>query len=463
MKRISALSLMLTLALVSGSLVGVPASAHLSQGTATVLRASAAKLSKPLPITSVSSARTSKGEIRVRWTHDGSQTTSQRIHVATSSFNSGGRGKNHIIINLSANQRSYTLTAEQLKKVKSPIGSARMIWYRVEARNERGTEALSAFTHGESPTAIVGQPNNEKPAKATTLDVATYNVVTATASPAGKSWTSRKKAVAAQIVKADVGIVGLQEAITYKQGSSTQIKQLLSEVQKAQKAVDPSVKWKLTRSTRYVSPKVKGGEDGSRILYDSARYKLLTACRDSFGSGASKNYSASCSMKLPRYNSSETQTYLAYAQFEDRKTKERFWVASFHLKADKASKYDSLRAKQTSAVLKKMNQLAGTKTPVIFLADTNSSTMHNQKQSVMNQLLADKYIDSASAVKTTNLAYNSYNHWTKQSKQYEDYGYRIDYVMARGKGVHFASHVMYMKNAYKASDHNLIKARILIP
>ncbi len=417
----------------------------------------ATKARAPKPITT-SWKHTAAGNVQISWKHDGAYTKSIRLHVASSSFAQGKRGQNHQVFNLPANARSYTLTSADLKKLAAPVGSGRVLRFRVEARNTGATETRVKYSSG-SAAAIVGQPLNKAPKSATTLTIASYNVTSASANPSNKKWANRKKAVAQQIVNSKAGIVGVQEAITLKQGKSTQIKQLLSEVKSAQKKKDKKVKWKLTRDTRYIKRGKPGGNDGQRILYDSAKYKMVSKCKNTTGTGKNNDYSSSCTVKLPRVGAAKFQRFAQVVQFEDKKTKQRFWVVNTHLEHRKGAKYDKNRDKQVAKILNHVKKVNKANKPVFFLGDLNSSNKRAENLKTIDRLLKSGYVDSASAKKTKNIAYHTYNNWQKQKASPAKFGSRIDFILGKGKNVHFSQYTT-VKNGYKASDHNLIKATV---
>lgn len=404
-------------------------------------------------------SQTSTGHIKIKWSHNGAYTTNQRVHLATTSFNSGSKGEDHRIIKVSKDARSYTLTDADLAALNAPVGSGRVIRFRVEARNEGLNPTRTKFNTGLTPSAIVGQPRGAAPTNATSLTIATYNVTSAAANPKNHLWKNRKTQVAQQIVNAKAGIVGIQEAITLKQGSSTQIKQLLSEVKKQQAKKNKAVKWKLVRDTRYIKRGKPGGNDGQRILYDSSKYKLLSTCKNKTGSGKNSDYSMSCAVKLPRAGSASSQKFATFAQFQDRTTKAKFWVVSVHLEHRDGAKYDKNRKAQVKVVLDKIKKINKSNQPVMLVGDLNSSNKRETSLATLDSILKNGFVDAASAKSTANLAYPTYNNWQKQSANVTKYASRIDFIMGKGANVHFSKYTT-VKNGYKASDHNIVKATV---
>ena len=63
--------------------------------------------------------------------------------------------------------------------------------------------------------------------------------------------------------------------------------------------------YRLVRTTPYVAANVKIGTQGTRILYDTTRYTLVSHCSDKTGN---HRYSRSCTIRLPlRAHDPETE------------------------------------------------------------------------------------------------------------------------------------------------------------
>ncbi len=408
----------------------------------------------PEPI-NVKAGKVSNGRVKLSWVHNTQFTTSFRVHIASTPFTGGKKGKNHTVISLPVTAKSVVLTKKQLAALGTPIGSGRSFRYRVEARNVGASETRSRYSH-TSTVAVAGQPNTKPKKPKTSLRIGTFNVASVKASGRNPSWSSRRSTVAKYIVNSKAGIIGLQEASTNKAGRSTQLKQLLAEVKSAQKKKKKSVKWKLVRSTRYIKPGQPGGDDGARILYDSARYKLLSKCSDTTGKGKKKrSYSTSCTVKLPRLGGVNYQRSAAVAQFQDRKTKQKFWVVSAHLEHRKGSKYHKNRKAQVDTILKHMRKVNKKSLPVFFVGDLNSSSARSSDFSIVNRLFKAGYFDGATAEKSSGLKYSTFNGWKKQKAASSGVAGRIDFVFANSKNV-YATKYTNKFHGQKATDHNLV-------
>ena len=139
--------------------------------------------------------------------------------------------------------------------------------------------------------------------------------------------------MAEEIKSRDPGIVAIQELGPGRaDGKKTRIKNSLRQTESLQKAFQ-----RRRRRQVPIGPdhRVRGARDlagtqGTRILYDTTKYRLISDCRETTGK---KNYNSSCSMDMP-VMSSDSRAHrrsAAYAEFEDRKTGENFFVVSVHL------------------------------------------------------------------------------------------------------------------------------------
>ncbi|WP_029068354.1 endonuclease/exonuclease/phosphatase family protein [Jonesia quinghaiensis] len=476
----TSLSIMLTIAVApagaasigqthSTAVTTMPAAQPLSPASAVTLLPSATDNSVALGLMhtgprtpswyTVNAQPASGGRVAITWEHNGVRTTSQRLHLAAATFAPGSKGPHHRVIELPATARSYTLTAGELRSIRSAIGTARDFRFRLEAINTDSTGSTSKF----SPLGygIAGQPLSKKPTQATTLTVASYNITGAGTGGEEKPWAKRRTAVAQEVVNSKAGIVAVQEALTKKTSKKSktgQINQFLSSVRSVQRKKDRSVNWKMVRTTRYVRPGINGGNDGARILYDANRYKLISTCKQTT---KKKKYSTSCAIKLPRIGIDRYQRYAAIAQFKDRKTGKRFWFVSAHLEHRWGAKYDKNRAAQMATILKRIDKVNSAGRPVILAGDLNSSTKRTQNFSTLNKVYSAGFIDTATAPRRTGLNYNTYNNWRTQKADSSGYATRIDFVFARGAAV-YASSYSNRVNGYRASDHNLVKATVSI-
>ena len=155
-----------------------------------------------------------------------------------------------------------------------------------------------------------------------TLRTGTFNVRTARANDGG-SWLSRANDVAREIASRDPGVLAIQELgpgrADGSKGTTTGHLRQTTSLERSLKSVIGDGRYQLVRTTPYVRPGTNHGTQGTRILYDTRKFKLLSNCPEKTGS---KNYNPSCSMNMPlRSSDSESlRRSAAYAKFADRKT-----------------------------------------------------------------------------------------------------------------------------------------------
>jgi endonuclease/exonuclease/phosphatase family metal-dependent hydrolase len=300
-----------------------------------------------------------------------------------------------------------------------------------------------------------------------TLRVGTFNVRTARAND-GRSWLSRAGDVAREIASRNPGVLAVQElgpgrADGSKGTTTGHLRQTIS-LERSLKSVVGDSRYQLVRTTPYVKPGTNHGTQGTRILYDTRKFKLLSHCPEKTGS---KNYNPSCSMNMPlRGSDSESlRRSAAYAKFADRKTGKRFWVVSVHLDDRHSSSlsteksYNALRGRQARAVYLKVNSLRKTGEKVIYAGDFNSWHTNRAGDAPHEYLVSQGFHDTFAADSRINTKYPTVNHYktTLSAKPI-----RLDYVMIKGsKRVLRYENVMKRVDSSRPSDHNLVVSDVV--
>ena len=311
------------------------------------------------------------------------------------------------------------------------------------------------FNAGEDPSSL-------------TLRVGSFNVRTARAHD-GRSWLSRASDVAREIASRDPGVLAVQElgpgrADGTKGTTTGHLRQTTSLVRSLRSVVGDS-RYQLVRTTPYVRPGTNHGTQGTRILYDTRKFKLLSNCPEKTGS---KNYNPSCSMNMPlRSSDSESlRRSAAYAKFADRKSGKRFWVVSVHLDDRHSSSlsteksYNALRGRQARAVYLRVNGLAKAGEDIIYAGDFNSWATNRAGDAPRRYLLGQGFTDSYSADTKINAKYPTINHYktTLAAK-----GVRLDYVLIKGsKKILKYENVMRRVDSSRPSDHNMIISDMIL-
>jgi endonuclease/exonuclease/phosphatase family metal-dependent hydrolase len=301
-----------------------------------------------------------------------------------------------------------------------------------------------------------------------TLRTGTFNVRTARAHD-GRSWLSRAKDVAREIASRDPGVLAIQELGPGRadgtKGTTTGHLRQTTSLERSLKSVIGDGRYQLVRTTPYVKPGTNHGTQGTRILYDTRKFKLLSNCPEKTGS---KNYNPSCSMNMPlRSSDSESlRRSAAYAKFADRKTGRRFWVVSVHLddrhsgSLSTEKSYNALRGKQARAVYLRVNGLAKAGEKIIYAGDFNSWATNRAGDAPRKYLLGQGFDDTYGAESRINAKYPTINHY-KTTLAVK--GVRLDYVMVRGsKRVLRYENVMQRVDSSRPSDHNLVVSDVVL-
>lgn len=301
-----------------------------------------------------------------------------------------------------------------------------------------------------------------------TLRVGTFNVRTARAHD-DRSWLERANDVAREIASRNPGVLAVQElgpgrADGSKGTTTGHLRQTVSLERSLQRVIGDD-RYQLVRTTPYVRPGTDHGTQGTRILYDTRKFKLLSSCPEKTGS---KNYNPSCSMNLPlRSSDSESlRRSAAYAKFANRKTGVRFWVVSVHLDDRHSSSlsteksYNALRGAQARAVYLKVNGLRKSGEKIIYAGDFNSWQTNRAGDAPREYLLRQGFSDTAAAATRININYPTINHFntTVTAKRI-----RLDMVMIKGsKRVLRYENVMKRVDSSRPSDHNLVVSDVVL-
>jgi endonuclease/exonuclease/phosphatase family metal-dependent hydrolase len=316
-------------------------------------------------------------------------------------------------------------------------------------------QAREAFSVSEKPSSL-------------SLRVGTFNVRTARATDGG-SWLHRASDVAREIASRSPGLLAVQELgpgrADGSKGTTTGHLRQTTSLERSLKSVVGDSRYQLVRTTPYVKPGTNHGTQGTRILYDTRKFKLLSNCPEKTGS---KNYNPSCSMNMPlRSSDSESlRRSAAYAKFADRKTGARFWLVSVHLDDRHSSSlsteksYNALRGAQARAVYRKVNGLAKSGEKIIYAGDFNSWATNRGGDAPHKYLVGQGFSDTVAADKRINVKYPTVNHFetTLSVKPI-----RLDYVMIKGsKQVLRYENVMKRVDSSRPSDHNLIVSDVIL-
>jgi endonuclease/exonuclease/phosphatase family metal-dependent hydrolase len=375
-----------------------------------------------------------------------------------------------------------SISAESTSSAGSSAGSRDSV--KVEAdpgvsqtlvgRQQQGSDAGSKVDAGATKTARSTSLRKREAfkvnvqASSLALRVGTFNVRTARAND-DRTWLQRASDVAREIASRNPGILAVQELGPGRadgtKGTTTGHLRQTTSLERSLRSVVGDSRYQLVRTTPYVEPGTDHGTQGTRILYDTRKFRLLSTCPEKTGS---RNYNPSCSMNMPlRSSDSEgLRRSAAYAKFADRKTGKRFWVISVHLDDRHSSSlstersYNALRGSQARAVYVKVNSLRKAGEEIIFAGDFNSWQTNRAGDAPHEYLVRQGFYDTVKADTRINIKYPTINHFetTLSAKPI-----RLDYVMIKSsERVLRYENVMKRVDSSRPSDHNLVVSDVIL-
>lgn len=316
-------------------------------------------------------------------------------------------------------------------------------------------------------TSLTAGLTTEASAAGTSLRIASFNVRSARIND-GHAWTNRAGDVAREIVSRHPGVVALQELSPGRadgqkgtvNGTPRQTESLLSALRSA-----GGGNYALVRTTPYVVAGTPHGSQGTRILYDTSRYSLVSDCPETTGK---RRYSTSCSMDLPILgsDSASDRRSAAFAELKDKRSGKHFVVASVHLdhrhsgNASTERRYDQLRRTQMAAVYARATSMAGGH-EVIVAGDYNAWTTKKPVGNLPGKYLSARgFKDTSKAAKRVNTKYSTMNHFkTVQSVN----RVALDWIMAKGISSSKRYEVVTKRvDSDRPSDHNMIVSDIVL-
>lgn len=331
--------------------------------------------------------------------------------------------------------------------------------YTVRARLLKGRTAVSAWTEPIVTTTPDGDP----------LRVASYNVLCANC----KAWGPRRQGVADTIIDAKVDVVGVQEASAAPLKGSR-----LSQFEDLARLLAPAG-YRMTNLTRFNCRNAKSydrcretyrGASGSvRIIYNTKTVKLIST-----GSRQLAD--------LPGYG---TDRFVAWAILEHKINGKRFLFTSTHLEPrnDNAGsrRFYVIRNAQARKVVQTIAAHRG-KLPVIAVGDYNSTKWDVPTNGPYDIMRAAGFIDplgngyrsitgtsGATVEKRINTQYSSYNDFETNARRTNGpNGSNPDYIFTSKMRVTEWETVLDVNAAGRftgtpPSDHNLIRATVLLP
>jgi exonuclease III len=369
------------------------------------------------------------------------------------------------VFTVAKSRRSITLSASQVAAAGAGVSTGNHLYFRFYATNG-STKRAYPYLQAVMPKAAAPKPSG------TAIRIGSFNVRTARATSDKRNWLRRAPAVARQIKAKNPGVLAVQELgpgrADGRKGKTTgHTRQTVSLLKNLRKV--GAGKYRLVRTTPYVKPGTTHNTQGTRILYDSTRYRVVSRCPEKTGR---HSYSTSCSLNLPLLHgdSAKKRRSAAYAAFQNKRTGKRFWFASVHLddrhsrSLAKEKRYNTLRGRQIKAVYSRIAKLNKHHRQVVVAGDINSWQNNRAGNAPHDYLVHHGFYDTAGAQKRIKTQYTTINHFRRVlHPANQGYGVRIDVIMVRGaKGARRFENVMKVVDSARPSDHNMIIADLVL-
>lgn len=426
----------------------------------------------PDAISAVTVRATSPGTFTVTWAQGGRNTTAFQIETGLNPFSKTNAtmpvsGRHAHVFPIARTARSFTFHSTELAAAGAPLSSGNVVYFRLSALNTVGGSTVSR-AYGYLQAGLPMAPK----ATGSSIRVASFNVLTASAAAPASPWLSDRLAkVAKSIAYYAPSVATMQELNVgradgksgWLQGSPSQAGSLIGELNRI-----GAGRYRLVRTTAYTTPDDRVDTQGERILYDSSRLTLESSCPDSTGS---HSYSTSCALRLPLRPSdpSSLTRFAGLAQFRDKATGKEFIVVSAHLDrrhtgtaADQTS-FDQLRAAQVQAILTGVAARNPKHLRVIVAGDFNSWQNDRYGDSGHDLLVARGFSDSYVSALRIRGQYGTYNGLAVDVPVgVNGYGTRLDKIMSQGfHGTKQWNNVVATPDADRPSDHNLITSDLV--
>lgn len=331
--------------------------------------------------------------------------------------------------------------------------------YRVRARLVHGRTVLSAWSRPVTATTPDGDP----------LRVASYNVQCANC----RAWGPRRQGVADTILSQNLDVVGLQEASAADLKPSNR-----SQFEDLARLLEPGG-FRFVNLTRYncrrqdtakkCRPVERGASGSDRIAYRTSTLRLISQgarlLTDVPGTGKDR--------------------YIAWAVFEHKINGKRFLFTSTHLEprtdTGGSTIFHNLRRAQTQQVVRTIESVRNG-LPVVAVGDFNSTKWNVPSNAPYDLMRAAGFVDplgnayrstgsapGATVENRINTQYLSYNKLELKARRTDGInGANLDYIFVSPMRVTEWETVVSVNAAGRftsmpPSDHNLIRATVLLP
>lgn len=308
--------------------------------------------------------------------------------------------------------------------------------------------SVRALDEVGKPVSAWSDPAKQQTPASLPLRVGSYNIMCENCSKGKATWAKRRGPLVATIRAQDLDVIGVQEAsIGRIPGGGYQYRDLINRL---------GSPYKLTESGRSVSPDV-------RVIYNSQRVKLIKE-------GV---------VALPR---GPSRRFLSWAIFEQKSTGERFFFSNTHLEPKDGRRAWNTRKRQARSIVSATARLRDG-LPVIAVGDYASTKWEkwgNAPYDVMQAAgfkdpLGNAYRSRSTAPgafveKRINTSYASYNMYKRNARNFSGHvnGSNNDFIFVSDMRVPEYEVVVNVNSAGQfvgviPSDHNLIRATVLLP
>jgi endonuclease/exonuclease/phosphatase family metal-dependent hydrolase len=365
---------------------------------------------------------TANGKIKVHWKGKGPRKNFKPWKIVTS-----------ISRDMTIDRKVYHAKGKKRSKVvKHAVGvtpaSGDYTFVKIYAKRKHGLKG------GSSPTHWIQAPVTAVPTGNDRLVVGTFNVRNANLDPSGSyTWDNRKGNVFRNITSSGAGIVNLQEASGQNGNDLFQMREIAQ-----------GTGYDLVNSGYYRNGGAITGEQGTRILYDAARYQVVA-------SGA----------QLLSTDGGVSAPWAAWAEFRENATGRLFYDISIHLTTGKARAAEKLRSQQTGEVIGLAKHLtAAHGNHEVFVAgDSNSTTNNKPRPMVHPQFVKAGFYDAFATRSITGQAYPTTNNFEFPVKPGP---FRRDLILTYNgpRGSFWYHNQWYNSASQAASDHFMQSAEL---
>lgn len=354
-----------------------------------------------------------------------------------------------------------------------------------------GTAAPASRILAEpTPTPLLIEPMPAQAAMAQSLVFASLNVCKTTCDLPAPDWQVRRERVARTILESDADVIGLQEATHYPTAAAkTQYLDLVGLLRPH--GFTPAIYTPASDTCRWTADRPHPCTHTTGLVYRSSAVMQVAMPDGRASAGTIPMSDITPSLTVEAAGRKVVWAYLQGVPGSPGDRIPPFLALVVHASTLKDPASEASRVAFGRALdgwiraHNDANEMAGV--PVVLMADLNSSR-RRQPQGVQQVLVDAGWQDAAAAPVLRNTQYSTINvnpllevgeqgfparpyefRSTRRHPQID--ATRIDYIMARGPGVHMLDYevVIHLRGDgtfdpdYQGSDHQMIRARVELP